>query len=275
MKKNKKFIMTTCVGIIGFSVCLRGGTMVAGLLQSNLLQSSLLQDNIRSEIKDQQENSDPVQKQLLTDSKEEHVEEKPDIATKEPDTELGSYTQIINRTFPLPRDYVPEDLVVPDVRFSFNEICDKRKLRKKAADALEELFAAAQKDHIYLYGVSGYRSYSRQSEIYYRNLFTKGAEYTNQYSAMPGTSEHQSGLAIDLSCESVGFGLTEAFSESDEGLWLKEHAWEYGWIIRYDKEMSDLTGYAYEPWHIRYVGKKLAKILYSNHLCLEQYYGCD
>lgn len=275
MAKNRNFMMTVCTGAIGCLICLKGGMMIADMLQSNLFQSSLLQESIRSEIQVQQEDNTPIQKQFLTNSKGKHSEENPDFVAEEPDTELGSYTQIINRTFPLPKDYVPEDLVVPDVRFSFNEICDKRKLRKKAADALEELFAAAEMDQIYLYGVSGYRSYSRQSEIYYGNIFTKGAEYTNQYSAMPGTSEHQSGLAIDLSCESVGFGLTEAFSESNEGLWLKEHAWEYGWIIRYDKEMSDLTGYAYEPWHIRYVGKKLAKILYSNHLCLEQYYNCD
>lgn len=202
------------------------------------------------------------------------IQKKPDYP-QEPDTKLGSYTQLINRSFTLPKDYVPDDLVVPDVRFSFSGICDKRKLRKKAAKALEELFAAAEEDDIYLYGLSGYRSYSRQSEIYDHNLATKGAKYTNQYSAMPGTSEHQSGLAIDLTSESADLQLVESFAETDEGRWIGKHAWEYGWIVRYDKNMSDITGYAYEPWHIRYVGKDLAKILHQNNLCLEEYYGCD
>jgi len=191
----------------------------------------------------------------------------------EPDTELGSYTQLINRDYPLPEDYEPDDLVVPDVNFSFNGVNDKRKLRKKAANALETLFEAAEEDNVYLYGVSGYRSYNRQSQIYNNNLITKGSEYTNKYSAIPGTSEHQAGLAIDLSAKSVGLGLTSRFGTSDEGKWLKKNAWKYGWILRYEETATDITGYAYEPWHIRYVGKKVAKILHRDNICLEEYYG--
>lgn len=191
----------------------------------------------------------------------------------EPDTTLGSYQQLINRDYELPSDYRPDDLTEPDVRFSFYGSNDKRKLRKKAASALEELFAAAEEDGCILYGVSGFRSYERQSEIYNWNLWQKGSEHTNLYSAKPGTSEHQSGLAIDISCQSAGMQLYENFATTEEGKWVSKNSWKYGFILRYPKEKTEITGYAYEPWHIRYVGKKLAKYLYENDLCLEEYYG--
>lgn len=194
---------------------------------------------------------------------------------KEPDTTLGSYQQLINRDYELPSDYRPDDLTEPDVRFSFYGSNDKRKLRKKAANALEELFSAAEEDGCILYGVSGFRSYERQSEIYNRNLWQKGSYHTNLYSAKPGTSEHQSGLAIDISCKSAGMQLYESFATTEEGKWISKNSWKWGFILRYPKEKTEITGYAYEPWHIRYVGKKLAKYLYENDLCLEEYYGYE
>ncbi len=191
------------------------------------------------------------------------------------DTTVGSYRQIVNRDYKLPEDYRPEDLTEPDVRFIFEGSYDKRKLRQKASDALEELFAAAEKKNLILYAVSGFRSYERQDEIYTSNLSSKGSEHTNQYSAKPGTSEHQTGLAIDVSSLSAGLELTESFASTDEGIWLAKNCWKYGYILRYPKEKEKITGYAYEPWHIRYVGKKLAKEIYDSGLCMEEYYGCD
>lgn len=193
---------------------------------------------------------------------------------QEPDTTLGSYQQLINREYELPKDYRPDDLTEPNVRFSFYGSNDKRNLREKAAEALEEMFAAAEEDGCILYGVSGFRSYERQSEIYNHNLRYKGSKYTNLYSAKPGTSEHQSGLAIDISCASSSMQLSESFASTEEGAWISENCWKYGYILRYPENKTDITGYAYEPWHIRYVGKKLAKYLYDHGLCLEEYYGC-
>jgi hypothetical protein len=94
-----------------------------------------------------------------------------------------------------------------------------------------------------------------------------------KYSATPGYSEHQTGLAIDVSAKSVNNRLDESFGDSVEGIWLATHAQEYGFIIRYPKDKSDITGYSYEPWHIRYVGKPLAKYIYENNLCLEEYFN--
>ncbi|MBQ7864550.1 MAG: M15 family metallopeptidase [Lachnospiraceae bacterium] len=151
---------------------------------------------------------------------------------------------------------------------------DKRKLKKVAAEALEELYAAAlTEEGLTIYGISGYRSFDRQYDIYGANLITKGTRHTNLYSAAPGNSEHQTGLAIDVSCQSIGFALVERFENTPEGIWLKDNCWRFGFILRYPKDKERITGYAYEPWHIRYVGVPLAYYLYTNNLTLEEYYG--
>lgn len=190
-------------------------------------------------------------------------------------TDLDTYTFLVNREYPLSESYVPKDLTTPNIPFSFSDkSLDKRKLRTVAADALEELYQAAlSEEGLKIYGVSGYRSYDRQYDIYGTNLINKGLIHTNSYSAAPGTSEHQSGLAIDVSCSSIGYALINSFATTAEGKWLKENCWRFGFILRYPKDKEDITGYAYEPWHIRYVGVPLAYYLYTNNLTLDEYYG--
>lgn len=189
------------------------------------------------------------------------------------DTVPSSYTVLVNRDYLLPSDYIPEDLVEPAIRFSHSEQGDKRKLRKKAATALEKMFRAAEKQKLLLYGVSGYRSYLRQESIYRRNVALHGKSATDALSAKPGTSEHQTGLTIDISAASVGCKLTSLLSSTKEGKWLAKNAHKYGFIIRYPKGKTKITGYSFEPWHIRYVGTSLATYLYKNNLTLEEYYG--
>ena len=145
-------------------------------------------------------------------------------------------------------------------------------MRKRAAAALEQLFAAALKKNYRLCGVSAYRSYKRQDQIYRNNIKNKGELRTNQVSAMPGSSEHQTGLAIDVSCDSVDCTLEESFGRTPEGKWLKKNCHKYGFIIRYPHWRERVTGYTYEPWHIRYVGKNLAEYIYQKKLTLEEYY---
>lgn len=118
----------------------------------------------------------------------------------------------------------------------------------------------------------GYRSYDRQKEIYDANVARQGAERTNLFSAKPGYSEHQSGLAMDVSTNSIHYRLEEEFAGTPEGRFLADHAHEYGFIIRYPKDKSDITGYSYEPWHIRYVGETMAKDLYDRGITMEEYY---
>ncbi|MFB5676533.1 D-alanyl-D-alanine carboxypeptidase family protein [Paenibacillus terreus] len=187
-------------------------------------------------------------------------------------TNATAQTVIVNKQRSLPKGYEPSDLVVPSVPFSFDGPHEKRHMRKEAAGALEKLFAAAKKDGIKLRAVSGYRSYSRQKTIYNNNVKTKGLEYASKVSAVPGMSEHQTGLAIDVSSPSVGNALEQSFGSTKEGKWLAKHAPEYGFVIRYPKGKDDITGYVYEPWHIRYIGVDLAEDAASKGLTLEEYF---
>ncbi|NLX62235.1 MAG: M15 family metallopeptidase [Tissierellia bacterium] len=180
---------------------------------------------------------------------------------------------LVNKNRNLPSDYVPEDLVVPNVRFPFEEFHEKKQMRKEAAKALEELFKAAEEEGIYLFAISGYRSYERQKYLFDIRAERDGFEEANKLTAYPGQSEHQTGLAMDVSCQSLGFDLNEKFGQTVEGIWLKENAHRFGFIIRYEKDKVDITGYSYEPWHIRYVGKDAAKEIYEKNITLEEYLG--
>lgn len=180
---------------------------------------------------------------------------------------------MVNKDRSLPDGYEPDDLVVPDVPFSFEGESEKKQLRQAAAEALEELFAQAEEDGIELRAVSGYRSYGTQKAIYNYNLKTYGEEHTKRYSAYPGTSEHQTGLAMDVSSPSVGNALEDVLGDTMEGQWLAENAPTYGFIIRYPEGKEDVTGYAYEPWHLRYVGTPMSEEIAEAGLALEEYFG--
>ncbi|MGI6143470.1 MAG: M15 family metallopeptidase [bacterium] len=178
---------------------------------------------------------------------------------------------LVNKEYNLPADYVPPDLVQPDIPFSFSEDLPKKKMRQETARALEDLIRQAAADGIELVGVSGYRSYQHQEAIFTARARERGEEVANRTSARPGQSEHQTGLAMDVSCRSVGYGLIEEFGSTEEGIWLAEHAPEFGFIIRYPKGKEHLTGYSYEPWHIRYVGVEAAREIADRGLILEEY----
>ncbi len=201
---------------------------------------------------------------------QEHVYEH---MIKEVDTVPDSLTVLINKEFSLPSDYVPKNLTAPAITFSFRGYHEKKLMRQDAAKSLEELVEAASCKGLRINGVSGYRSYRRQLNIYNKNIMKNGLEYTNKYSAKAGYSEHQSGLAMDVSTNSIRNRLDVSFADTKEGKWLKENCWKFGYIIRYPEGKSHITGYAYEPWHIRYVGNELAKYLTENELTMEEYYG--
>jgi len=181
---------------------------------------------------------------------------------------------LVNKEQGLPSEFVPDDLVIPNIPFAFEGYHPKKQMRAVAAKALERLFIKAKEEKIDLVGVSGYRSFNRQEEIFNYNARLKGIEEANQYSAKAGHSEHQTGLAMDVSSPRVNYDLVEEFGETTEGRWLSQMAPEYGFIIRYPKGKEDTTGYQYEPWHLRYVGVKHAKRIAYNGSTLEDYlYG--
>ena len=166
---------------------------------------------------------------------------------------LGGNLFLVNRTYALAEDYVPNDLVTPKVKLDGTNVM----MRREAAEALEKLFAGAKEAGYTLSAISGYRSYGRQKSIHNARVRQLGKEAADRISAPPGCSEHQLGLAMDIGCKEA-LHLTESFGDTPEGKWVAAHCYEYGFIIRYKAEWEDVTGYAYEPWHIRYVGAEHA-----------------
>lgn len=194
------------------------------------------------------------------------------VGDKEVVTNEDSISVVVNKQRSLPDGYEPSDLVEPNVKFSFNEKVEKRLMRKEAAEALEKLFAGAKEDGYDLFAVSGYRSYNRQVSVFNSSVKRNGREHAEKFSAEPGKSEHQTGLTMDVSSQSANFGIEQSFENTPEGQWLAEHCADYGFIIRYPKGKEDITGYAYEPWHVRYVGVEVAKDITSKGVTLEQYF---
>ncbi len=146
-------------------------------------------------------------------------------------------------------------------------------MRADAALALEEMFAACKAETgVTLKAVSGYRSYQRQATIYENKLErVKSEAKADQYVARPGASEHQLGLAMDVGQKSDDVNLTASFGRTKGGKWVAEHCWEYGFILRYQEGWEDVTGYAYEPWHVRYVGLENARLIHEADMPLETY----
>lgn len=192
------------------------------------------------------------------------------IKDEEEINEDSSITALVNKKYGLSEDYIPKDLITVDVP-TVLENPEVKQLREEAADALKEMFAKAEESDIYLYARSGYRSYDTQVELFNNYVEQHGEEEANTYSAKPGHSEHQTGLVMDVTSESVDLDLDESLGETEEGKWLSKNAHEFGFIIRYPKDQEDITGYVYEPWHIRYLGVDVATAVYESRLTYEEY----
>ncbi len=181
----------------------------------------------------------------------------------------SEYIVLANKQALLDEEYVPADLVKDlDCRkISYDPI----QMREAAADALKALFDAAEADDIYLYAHSGYRSYKTQKTMYYNRL-KKNNGVDDGVVAVPGSSDHQTGLGIDvINKAGIGKKFTKAFGETKHGKWLAENCWDYGFIIRYQPDKEDITEIIYEPWHLRYVGVQVAQYMRDNNLCLEEF----
>ncbi|USY53496.1 M15 family metallopeptidase [Bacillus sp. 1780r2a1] len=185
--------------------------------------------------------------------------------------EPESLTALVNKHHQLPNTYKPADLVYPNVSFTFSDRIEKCMLRQPAAEALEEMFQEAKKNGIYLLGVSAYRSHERQKALFAYYSKRDGEEKALTYSALPGTSEHETGLAIDVTGGDGTCAVSDCFGGTKEANWLKAHAAEYGFIVRYPEGKEYITGYKYEPWHLRYVGKQAASVISSDYETLEVY----
>lgn len=176
-----------------------------------------------------------------------------------------NYTTLVNKYLKLPNNYVPNDLEIVKTNNP-----NKLKLRKDAAAQLEKMIKDMEKENLHIILESAYRSYSYQVFLYNKYKDKDGITIADTYSARPGYSEHQLGLSFDLRTKEFSY---ENFEKSREFIWMNENAYKYGFILRYPKNKENITGYNYEPWHYRYVGKIISTNM-NNHknLSFDEYY---
>lgn len=186
--------------------------------------------------------------------------------------EPGSPWWIVNKQRSLANDYKPAELTAPSMKLRWAADAETMQVSKDIAPSLEAMAKAAKESGFELMLISGYRSSAYQKELYDSHVRQYGQAEADRQSAKPGTSEHQTGLAIDVGRADKECELLECFGDTPEGKWLANHAHEYGFIIRYLKDKERYTGYMYEPWHLRYVGNELATELYAKNQTMEEFF---
>lgn len=189
-------------------------------------------------------------------------------------TNPASIWVVVNKQRPLrPLNYAPT-LVVPNVPLKGSRTASNMHVSGAMADPLVSLFAGAKQVGYNLMLSSGYRSYAYQVSVYNKIVSSEGRTTADQESARPGHSEHQTGLAADVAPTSGRCDLSQCFGNTPEGQWLAANAYKYGFIIRYPADKTAITGYEYEPWHLRYVGINLAAEMHNRGIeTLEEFFG--
>lgn len=185
--------------------------------------------------------------------------------TKETNMDLGTAI-LVNKYYKLPDKYAPTDVASIPSTYAFGT----NQIRQEVLDAFIEMYNAAKAEGITLIVNSGYRTYEYQKSLYDNYEKVNGKEYADGYAARPDYSEHQSGLALDI----VSYGMTmKNFAESDTYKWLVNNCVKYGFILRYPENKEEITGYQYESWHYRFLGKDLAQKVQASGLTFDEYYA--
>lgn len=219
------------------------------------------------------DNEPEISKPELTEP--ETAIELPDPLPNHPLDKADSLYVVVNKQRALdPIDYSPEVITVE------SEFLDNSRgieLAPVAAEAVIEMAKQAQEAGVGTLKLnSGYRSYDYQSELFIAKIAQYGEEEALERSAKAGHSEHQTGLAVDVSDPSQGCEIMQCFGNTEAGLWVSENAWRFGYIVRYELDQTSITGYTYEPWHLRYVGLELAKRYHEGGFnTLEEFWGLD
>jgi len=178
---------------------------------------------------------------------------------------LNKTTILVNKYIYLPENYIPNNLEKLDSKYSVNEMY----LVKEAKKAFEALSEDASLNNLTIKAMSTYRSYNYQNKLYTNYVNKDGEDLANTYSAKPGHSEHQTGLAVDVYNETLPY---TKFEKTEEFKWMQENAYKYGFILRYPKYKENITGYSYESWHYRFVGYDIAEYIQKNDLTYDEYY---
>ncbi len=254
----KKFIKLACI-VLTMSIMYTGCSHEIKTLDSNKADKSHSQSE-KSEVKSTSKSIDDI----FSDKESDKTEAETSDSTTLPADDTGEYPApevkniqgltyikgilVVNKTYSIPSTYNPG-------------------VDSTAQAALNKMTAAASQQGISLFVVSGFRSYSTQQGLYNNYAAKDGQAAADRYSARPGHSEHQTGLAFDLN------SLSQSFEYTAEGKWLAENCYKYGFIIRFPKGKESSTGYMYEPWHVRYLGYATAKAVHDSGKTLEEYLG--
>lgn len=174
---------------------------------------------------------------------------------------------LVNKYYKLENNYIPSDLVTINTKYGYAQ-----QLKKEAYEAFVKMADAASKEGLGLYIRSPYRSYNTQLGLYQSYVNANGQKEADTYSARAGYSEHQTGLAMDVMAKANVTADLGTFESTNEFTWIKQHCYEYGFILRYPKGKENITGYIYEPWHYRYVGVDVAKKIKELNITYEEYY---
>jgi D-alanyl-D-alanine carboxypeptidase len=172
---------------------------------------------------------------------------------------------LVDKQHALDRSYVPQDLVQLRDGGSYRITRQDLSLREVAAASLESMAAASRAANVILTAASSYRSYNYQIDLYARNVAELGEWEASRVSARPGHSQHQLGLIVDF------YPIDDTFAETAASAWLRQNASRYGWSISYPQGYEEITGYAYESWHYRYVGPELASFIDKYFDGIQQY----
>ena len=233
--------------ITGFSIVLGAGVFMTNININNLFNDKVVYSDINEKVKEANQ-----EKSEKTKVKKEAKKIKP---SKDKN---GAYnvngTIIVNKKYGLDENYTYKD---------------NQELYDEATEAFEKMQKDAEKDGAWFHIVSRYRSYAVQNWVY--ESYKKERKNVDTFSAKPGYSEHQTGLAFDLNGEDQETSSNEKFEGTEQYKWLNENAYKYGFILRYPENKKKITGVIYEPWHYRYVGKTAAKEIMSKGICLEEY----
>lgn len=195
--------------------------------------------------------------------------------TKYSTTDPASLWVIVNKQHPLsPTSYIPTDLLVPGVKLRLSGSEEQMQIRAVVEQPMKDMFNDAQTTGFTLSLGSGYRSYNLQKQFYNGYVSKDGQASADRLSARPGHSEHQSGLSFDVEITDMKCHLEKCLGETADGKWIAANAYKYGFIIRYPEGKEDITGYDYEPWHLRYVGVELATEMHNKNIqTLEEFFN--
>lgn len=267
MTRRQKKRMLALTGSLTAVICVGMliGTVYAQTMEQEQQEEGGVQEIVLPDVLEE-ETAEHTEETLTEETEEEKEKEEQEEHLPE-DWNLI----LVNRTHPIPEDYEVE----------LKNIGSGHQIDARAYDDFRAMIQAAKSEGVYIYVTSSYRDLDKQTDLYNKKVesyvmqgysYESAKEQAGQVVAVPGTSEHHLGLALDL--VSSEYRKLDEKQENTKGFkWLTEHSWEYGFILRYPNGETDITGIIYEPWHFRYVGLEAAKEITESGLTLEEYVG--